>query len=328
MLLSASVKISSVKDALAALLKDYEVAAPVSDGANLLYSYITDPNDVVFSDQLPYKSPKEFLLPQTEKILAFGEDSAEDIQEAKKTVIFDVRPCDLSAFKRITDKVFSEGKFKDGFYMRRRKASATIGMACKSLKPGCFCNLRGIDKSYSTECDIFLTPAGEDEYIAAAHTPVGCDLLKSCFRSVPAAFSPEPAELSETLEICSEEKDVFEKVNWDAMSASCISCGTCTFVCPACHCFDFKDKGSVRYRVWDSCMYSAFTLHASGHNPRAGKPERFRQRFMHKYVYMLKNIGESACFGCGRCTRKCPAGINARRVLECIKAEAAGGSDG
>jgi succinate dehydrogenase/fumarate reductase-like Fe-S protein len=70
-------------------------------------------------------------------------------------------------------------------------------------------------------------------------------------------------------------------------------------------------------------MYPKFTLHASGHNPRSSKRERFRQRVMHKYVYIPKNFGLTACTGCGRCIRSCPGGINIRKAVEDINARLA-----
>ena len=50
---------------------------------------------------------------------------------------------------------------------------------------------------------------------------------------------------------------------WDELYKPCLACGTCTFVCPTCQCYDIKDydtgHGVKRYRCWDSCMYSDFT---------------------------------------------------------------------
>jgi ferredoxin len=63
-------------------------------------------------------------------------------------------------------------------------------------------------------------------------------------------------------------------------------------------------------------MYPKFTLHASGHNPRATIKERYRQRILHKYLYVKKNTGLTACTGCGRCIRSCPVGMNIKKVVE------------
>ena len=102
--------------------------------------------------------------------------------------------------------------------------------------------------------------------------------------------------------------ELFESPAWDELSSSCLGCGTCTFVCPTCQCYDIKDfntgNGVIRYRCWDSCMYSEFTKMAHGNN-RLTQKERFRQRFMHKLVYYPENNdGLFSCVGCGRCLAK------------------------
>ncbi|RLB09653.1 MAG: 4Fe-4S ferredoxin, partial [Deltaproteobacteria bacterium] len=93
------------------------------------------------------------------------------------------------------------------------------------------------------------------------------------------------------------------------------------FVCPTCWCFDIQDEvyknEGDRLRNWDSCMFPIFTLHGSGHNPRAQKLQRVRQRFMHKLKYYVDKYGNGvACVGCGRCVVSCPVNIDIRRVIE------------
>ena len=97
-------------------------------------------------------------------------------------------------------------------------------------------------------------------------------------------------------------------------------CGTCTFVCPTCQCYDIKDfntgHGVKRFRCWDSCMYSNFTKMSAG-QPRLTQVERFRQRFMHKLVYYpTNNDGLFSCVGCGRCLSKCPVQMNIVKVMK------------
>ena len=104
------------------------------------------------------------------------------------------------------------------------------------------------------------------------------------------------------------------------MSQTCLGCGTCTFVCPTCQCYDIKDfktnKGVQRFRCWDSCMYSDFTKMAHGNN-RNSQLERFRQRFMHKLVYFpANNEGIFGCVGCGRCLSRCPISMNIVKVMK------------
>ena len=117
----------------------------------------------------------------------------------------------------------------------------------------------------------------------------------------------------------------FESPVWEKLYKPCLACGTCTFVCPTCQCYDIKDydtgHGVQRYRCWDSCMYSDFTMMAHGNN-RTSQKERFRQRFMHKLVYFpANNDGMYSCVGCGRCVEKCPAALNIVKVVKAFQEE-------
>ena len=69
------------------------------------------------------------------------------------------------------------------------------------------------------------------------------------------------------------------------------------------------------------CQYPAFTLEASGHNPRTSSRERMRQRIMHKFSYYVKNFDEVACVGCGRCIENCPINLDLREIVTIIKEE-------
>ncbi|HRF37009.1 MAG TPA: 4Fe-4S dicluster domain-containing protein, partial [Clostridia bacterium] len=115
---------------------------------------------------------------------------------------------------------------------------------------------------------------------------------------------------------------MFARPEWQALSESCIGCGTCTYVCPTCQCYDVRDyktnTGVKRFRCWDSCMRKDFTMMAHGTN-RPSHMQRFRQRFMHKLVYHPANHnGEFSCVGCGRCVAKCPVSMNIVKVMKTL----------
>ena len=117
--------------------------------------------------------------------------------------------------------------------------------------------------------------------------------------------------------------DKFNSPVWEELYKPCLACGTCTFVCPTCQCYDIKDydtgHGVQRYRCWDSCMYSDFTMMAHGNN-RTSQMQRFRQRFMHKLVYLpANNDGMYSCVGCGRCIEKCPSALNIVKVIKAFE---------
>ena len=119
--------------------------------------------------------------------------------------------------------------------------------------------------------------------------------------------------------------ELFESKKWKKLSAACLGCGSCTFVCPTCQCYDIRDyntgHGIERYRCWDSCMYHDFTLMAA-ETPRPTQVERYRQRFMHKLVYFpANNDGMYSCVGCGRCVEKCPMNLNIVKVIKALGEE-------
>ena len=107
---------------------------------------------------------------------------------------------------------------------------------------------------------------------------------------------------------------------WDALSIKCLNCGTCTFLCPTCYCFDIeqenRNKKGVRFRCWDSCMFSEYTQMAGGHNPRPTKRDKVKNRFMHKLAWFEQRYGKKLCVGCGRCIEKCPVGLDITVLID------------
>ncbi|MCL2603727.1 MAG: 4Fe-4S dicluster domain-containing protein [Defluviitaleaceae bacterium] len=118
---------------------------------------------------------------------------------------------------------------------------------------------------------------------------------------------------------------LFNSSAWDELHRTCIACGTCTFLCPTCHCYDIAnnengDGNAARcQRHWDACLYPGFTQMAHG-NPRPTKKERFRQRYMHKLAYHPQKYGVVACVGCGRCVARCPVNMNILKVARALEA--------
>jgi ferredoxin len=117
----------------------------------------------------------------------------------------------------------------------------------------------------------------------------------------------------------------YSDARWAELYKTCLACGTCTYVCPTCQCYDIKEftNGNevIRFRCWDSCMYSDFTKMSAG-QPRPTQLERFRQRFMHKLVYYpMNNAGTPGCVGCGRCLASCPISMNIVKVAKKLSEE-------
>ena len=285
------------------------------------------------------RSPKDFFFPQTEDLMKFKtEGKTVEVIDTRREhddfVVFGVRACDVKSFD-ILDRVFLTEPV-DSFYGSRRQHGTIVSLACTRPSETCFCGTFGIDPA---------TPAGdvsawktENEIFFQANTDKGralleslSDLLDECDDAAVNTQKDKIAAVMKKLPLNGLSVDAFGggKTNelfnhpaWDELSEACLGCGTCTFVCPTCQCYDIKDfntgNGVIRYRCWDSCMYSDFTRMAHGNN-RLTQKERFRQRFMHKLVYYPENNdGLFSCVGCGRCLAKCPISMNIAKVMKTI----------
>ena len=285
------------------------------------------------------RSPKDFFFPQVENLMEF-KMSGKEIQvidtrdENEDFVVFGVRACDVKSFE-ILDRVFLTEPY-DSYYANRREHGTIISVACTRPAETCFCSTFGIDAS-APEGDVVCWMENGDIYFDAK-TEKGNALMgkiealtQECDDSAVKAQQAKTKEIMQKLPLADlkadkfgagKTMDYFDSPKWAELSQSCLGCGTCTFVCPTCQCYDIKDfntgHGVVRFRCWDSCMYSDFTKMAHG-NSRNSQLERFRQRFMHKLVYYpSNNDGLFSCVGCGRCLNKCPISMNIVKVMKGI----------
>ena len=245
-------------------------------------------------------------------------------------VIFGVRGCDAKSFE-ILDRVFLVDP-RDEFYASRRAHGIVVTLACGEPEESCFCTNFGVNPA-NPGGDVTAWIVGEEMFLQA-NTEKGEKLIAELDEADVKAAEDEQARITEiaqklplnnlTLEGFDGEH-LMEKFNdpkWEGLSRACLGCGTCTFVCPTCQCYDIRDfdngKSVTRYRCWDSCMYSDFTLMAA-ENSRHTQLQRYRQRFMHKLVYFpANNEGVYSCVGCGRCVEKCPQGLNIVRVIKAL----------
>ncbi len=69
-------------------------------------------------------------------------------------------------------------------------------------------------------------------------------------------------------------------------------------------------------------MAEGYRRIAGGHNPRASKAGRLRNRFYCKFDYYPTDFGPLACVGCGRCIDQCPTNVDITEVLQEVAARA------
>ena len=312
---------------------------PVKKAGEVNYAVWEEGKDVSIETLKTVKSPKDLFFPQSENMMKFKTEGKNieviDVRgEKAPCVLFGVKACDYKAIE-VLDKVFLADPV-DTYYQSRREATTIVTLACSKPEESCFCKAFDIDAT-APQGDVTTWLDGENLYWQAntekgeALTALVAELFAEGGEEEVAAQKEATAAIIEKLPFSTLDLTRFTAENlnelfgdpaWEEMSEACLGCGTCTFVCPTCQCFDIRDfktsEGVIRYRCWDSCMYSDFTLMAHG-NSRTTQMQRFRQRFMHKLVYYpSQNGGLYSCVGCGRCVNKCPQRLNIVKVIKTL----------
>ena len=288
------------------------------------------------------RSAKDVFFPQSENLYSCCRTDGKlsvtpETLCQKPFVVFGIKGCDVRGIA-VLDKVFLSEPV-DSFYAARRANGTIVSLACTRPETSCFCKVFGIDCA-KPEGDIVTWLVGEDLYWQAQTekgeklTELVSDLLEEGEEAVVESEQASIRSIVEKLPYSSlplekwgkdAAKNNFDSPLWEQLYKPCLACGTCTFVCPTCQCYDIKDydtgSGVQRFRCWDSCMYSDFTMMAHGNN-RTTQMQRYRQRFMHKLAYFpANNDGMFSCVGCGRCVDKCPTNLNILKVIKAFQKE-------
>ena len=336
------------KENLSALFREIsktqELYLPIKTAGQVNFGAWTEDCEVDIDTLKSVKSPKDAFFPQSENLYTCTtEDKKIKItpEELKSQdfVVFGMKGCDVQGVE-VLDKVFLSNPV-DSFYQARRNHGTIVAMACSEPEDSCFCKVFGIDCAnpqgiadvavWNTPDYLYwnaLTPKGEKL------TAVVSELLTESDETAVNSLKDDIHSIVEKLPYMDLSLDGWggdaldEKFNspiWEELYKPCLACGTCTFVCPTCQCYDIRDydtgHGVQRYRCWDSCMYSDFTMMAHGNN-RTSQMQRYRQRFMHKLVYYpANNDGMFSCVGCGRCVDKCPSSLNIVKVIKAFSKE-------
>jgi len=336
------ISIKKINDLAAALMEKGTLLAPVKEAAGHNFAEIKDPQQLDLNYYNTIVSPKTVFLPQKEDFVRY--ETAKPVAEAqpvalniKATFLFGVRPCDAKSFQ-IMDIHFHASGIIDPYWQKRRDATVIFGCAFDLDIPAQdadFYQTLGIGAADPEGSDVFMVKKGED-LLMKAITPQGEEILAR----LAMLGEGKPADKKyfeeyikkgsqhQTRNMCLDPQVIAKKLEdifhsgefWQAQSAACLSCGICTFVCPTCYCFDICDdtlfSRGVRRRVWDACMFTDFTLEASGHNPRTHVYQRLRQKVCHKYSFHVRKYGVISCVGCGRCTRYCPVNIDIYSIIQ------------
>ncbi|MDL2316057.1 4Fe-4S dicluster domain-containing protein [Desulfovibrio sp. OttesenSCG-928-A18] len=345
---------------LRALAQKATVHAPRREGRAVVYRELGDGQGLE-SFLRPTESAKHVLFPRSEALFSFqrqgeaagaasGKIRLQEPEGEGPAIIFGALSCDARGFLSF-DPVYDGcgtaqavgGIAKDPYYLRRRANTSIIVRACKSALNTCFCHWVGGGPASTEGADLLATDL-EGGLLLSPCSEAGAALLEhpDCVPALPeqiaaaaalhAAAERSLGEAPPAGELAASRAALlalFENSEfWQRQSAQCLSCGACTYLCPTCYCFNITDESNgiagARLRSWDSCMSALFTLEASGHNPRAAKAARLKNRVGHKFSYYPAiHEGRFSCCGCGRCIKSCPSSVDIRKIVLAAIKEAA-----
>ncbi len=336
------IKKENLNTLYAAIAAQNDLFLPVKAAGKTNFALWTEGVDADLDTLKTVKSAKDVFFPQSENLYNCNKADGKTTIRAEERcsapfVVLGMKACDVRAVT-VLDKVFLSEPV-DSFYAARREMGTIVSLACGRPDTSCFCGTFGIDCA-APEGDVATWLAGEylywnpktakgeklTEQLASLlekceDTPV--EEAKANIRGLCDRLPLKDLDLSKWGAAAADAN--FNSSLWEELYKPCLACGTCTFVCPTCQCYDIKDyntgNGVQRYRCWDSCMYSDFTMMAHGNN-RNSQMQRFRQRFMHKLAYFpANNDGMFSCVGCGRCVDKCPSHLNIVKVIKAFGKE-------
>jgi len=301
--------------------KEYAVYAPklfkdgnsFSDTDRIRYGEIHTVEEIIF-DRKSEHSFKKILLPLSQTLFFFTEDTVKEADFPKKGAVILLRSCDLHAVKRL-DALYLENGGEDYYYKRLRDRVKFILIGCQHSFENCFCVDMGTNQTDAYDACIEIK---EGKVYVDNHN----DAWKACFSAystgTPAVVPAYVTETATHVHIPDGiTQDVMRSDMWDEYDSRCINCGRCNFVCPTCTCFTMQDifytdngKAGERRRVWASCMVDGFTDVAGNGCYRQKNGQRMRFKVLHKVYDYKKRNGYHMCVGCGRCDDICPEYIS------------------
>jgi ferredoxin len=309
------------------LLSSYDIYAPVSNEFSCDYIKV-DPEtlpEIVYNKPKPVTPLKKFFLPVKENVTSESAPS-------KPVVVLGAPNCDVMALAFL-DEIYLDEEYADPAYRRRRENTIIVSADCLSIQDHCHCTSYGIEPVGNESSDLSIICI-EDQVVLTPFTKKGESFIESL--GILVTQNPDQALLDGVEDIRSNVKSQLLEQNkalpdyettgkfisesengtWKKYCASCVSCGACSAICPTCSCFLLIDKpGFEKVRQLDTCQYPGFERVAGGEDALGPLQDRFRNRYMCKYVWKPEKYKLKACTGCGRCIETCIGQINKNELI-------------
>ncbi len=258
--------------------------------------------------------------------------------EPQKRVIVGVKACDLKGLQ-VLDTALMNEDFVDPAYRHWRENSIIITSDCNEIASTCHCNIvegkpfceHGFDLNISHVNDHYLINSGSDKgddflQLMSKHvamqkaTDTDHAVVEKRRQKILGKLEEQNTLFMRTQDYSHLKTD--EPVLWEEESKKCVGCGGCTNICPTCYCLILNDESEaekfVKTRSYDSCQYYGYARVAGGGTPRPKMSQRFRNRYLCKFLFMKENFDMLGCTGCGRCTDTCPAQIDFRQAVSAL----------
>lgn len=329
-----------LREWVGSLLREAEVIAPTrAQGGDVLFATVRSAAEVLWEFDNPLVPPKPLALPQTEPLVRVrgtsGRLALEAVDDVRPRVLLNVRSCDVNGIAFLRRMMAAEPA--DEAWLRRADQLTLVSLACTEPCRQGFCVCCDAGPFLRDQADLQLTDLG-DRLLAEAASERGQERLAlagAWLRPATRQDLDRKSELErEAVRRLGEQTSHFgsamrrlsavPEALWEAVGDWCQQCGACSFLCPVCYCFSVADRredgGFLRCRLWDSCQFPAFTLEASGHNPRQRAAQRVKRRFFHKLsAQYYRRDGTVGCVGCGRCVKACLGTTDLPAVVAAIR---------
>ncbi len=321
-----SIKKEEWDKAIEQLLLSYTIFAAAENEFGIDYEVVNPSNisRISYNKAKPATSLKTFFLPVRENVTS-------DPSLKRKRVIIGAPNCDLQGL-RLLDEIYLDKDFNDIFYREKRENTILISFDCFEKQEHCHCTAYGI-KPWAEEVSDLAAVRLEELILLRVNTQRGQEFLNQ-FSHVQSLMDENAVTETDKSHIQAESllagankglpdymatgiivKNAGEDI-WKKYSARCVSCGACATICPTCTCFLLIDKpGFEKIKQMDACQYPGFQRVAGGEDTLHEIHNRFRNRYMCKYVWKPEKFSAIACTGCGRCIEACIGKINKNELF-------------